>query len=275
VALYVPEEHRSLATWFGGDIGVVALAQWARTLWHRGHPDQASKTADKALRHARQRVHPLTLAHALLHLTLTSVYARQAREADGRANELVAISNEHRFAAFLGWGLIFQGWALALGGQTKVAVERIRDGITALRSTGARWDEPLFLGLLAEALALAGAVEEGLEALAEALAIAESSGARGNDAELHRSRGDLLQRLPSPDWTEVEASFRTSLALARNQGTRGFELRAAVSLARLWRDQGKLADARDLLAPVYGWFTEGFGTPDLKEARALLGELDA
>jgi class 3 adenylate cyclase/predicted ATPase len=275
VALYVPEEHRSLATWFGGDIGVVALAQWARTLWHRGHPDQASKTADKALRHARQRVHPLTLAHALLHLILTSVYARQAREADERANELVAISNEHRFAAFLGWGLIFQGWALALGGQTKVAVERIRDGITATRSTGARWDEPLFLGLLAEALALAGAVEEGLEALAEALAIAESSGARGNDAELHRSRGDLLQRLPSPDWTEVEASFHASLALARNQGTRGFELRAAASLARLWRDQGKLADARDLLAPVYGWFTEGFGTPDLKEARALLGELDA
>ena len=100
-----------------------------------------------------------------------------------------------------------------------------------------------------------------------------ASGARGNDAELHRLRGELLGRLPSPDWTEVEACFHTALAIAREQGTRGFELRAAVSLGRLLSDRGRHAEARDLLAPVYGWFTEGFGTPDLKDAKALLDAL--
>ena len=103
--------------------------------------------------------------------------------------------------------------------------------------------------------------------------MAQASGARGNDAELHRLRGDLLRRLPSPDWTEVEACFRTALAVAREQGTRGFELRAAVSLARLLSNQGRNAEALGLLAPVYSWFTEGFDTPDLKEAKALLDEL--
>jgi predicted ATPase len=273
VALYMPEAHRSLATWFGGDIGVIALAQWARALWHRGHSDQASKTADAALRHARRFVHPLTLVHTLLHVVLKLVSSRQAQEADECAKELIAISGEHRFAAYFGWGLILQGWALALDGQSRAAVGRIRNALATTRATGARWGEPLFLGLLAEALALAGALEEGLGVLAEALAIAEASGAIGNDAELHRLRGDLLQRMPSPDWVAIEASFHMSLAVARTQGTRGLEPRAAASLARLWRDQGRRDEARDLLAPVYGWFTEGFDTPDLKQAKALRDEL--
>jgi len=132
---------------------------------------------------------------------------------------------------------------------------------------------PIFLGLLAEALALTGKIEEGLAVIAEALAKAEASGARGNDAELHRLRGDLLHRLPSPDRTEIEASYRTALRIARGQGTRGFELRAAVSLARLLNDHRQWNEARDLLAPVYNWFTEGFGTQDLKEAKALLDKI--
>jgi predicted ATPase len=126
------------------------------------------------------------------------------------------------------------------------------------------------LGLLAEALALSGEIEKGLAVIAEALAATEASGAKGSDAELHRLRGDLLCRLPSPDLTEVEACFRTALGVAREQGTRGFELRAAVSLARLLSDQSRRGEAIDLLTPVYGWFTEGFDTPDLKEAKALL-----
>jgi len=152
-------------------------------------------------------------------------------------------------------------------------VERIRDGLAATRAAGSRFHEPMVLGLLAEALGLSGEIEAGLEVLAEALASAEASGAKGNDAELHRLRGNLLGRLPSPDWTEVEVCFRTALAVAREQGTRGLELRAAVSLARLRRYQGRWGEARDLLAPVYSWFTEGFDTPDLKEAKALLDEL--
>ena len=153
------------------------------------------------------------------------------------------------------------------------AVERIRDGLAAARAAGSRFHEPMILGLLAEALGLTGEIEAGLELLAEALALAQASGARGNDAELHRLRGELLGRLPSPDWTEVEVCFRTALAVAREQGTRGFELRAALSLARLLRDQGRRHEARDLLAPIYGWFTEGFDTPDLKEAKALIDAL--
>ena len=127
--------------------------------------------------------------------------------------------------------------------------------------------------LLAEGLALAGKIEEGLAALEDALAKAAISGARGSDAEIHRLRGELTNRLPNPDPAKAEESFRTALAIAREQGTRGYELRAATSLARLWREQGRRGEARDLLAPLYGSFTEGFDTQDLKEAKALLDEL--
>ena len=142
-----------------------------------------------------------------------------------------------------------------------------------IEATGSRVDTPLFLTLLAEALALAGKIEEGLAALDDALAQAAASGERGWDAEIHRLRGELTGRLPYPDPAKAEESFRTALAIAREQGTRGYELRAATSLARLWREQGRRAEAHDLLAPVYGWFTEGFDTADLKDAKRLLDEL--
>ena len=145
--------------------------------------------------------------------------------------------------------------------------------MAAAEATGSRVFTPLFLTLLAEALALAGKIEESLATLDDALATAGVSGARGWDAEIHRLCGELTSRLPYPDPAKAEDSFRTALAIAHEQGTRGYELRAAVSLARLRRDQGRYAEARDLLAPVYGWFTEGFATPDLKEAKALLDEL--
>jgi predicted ATPase len=204
-----------------------------------------------------------------------AIAARKTAETEELANELVALSEEHRFAFFSGFGQIFQGWALAQRGQGQAAAQRIREGFAAAEATGWRSHEPGFHGLLAEALALTGAIEEGLTILAGALADAKASGARGADAELHRLRGDLLRRLPSPEWTEVESCFGRALAVARKHGTRGFELRAAVSLARLLRDRGRRDEAREVLAPVYGWFTEGFGAPDLREAKALLEALDA
>jgi len=149
----------------------------------------------------------------------------------------------------------------------------IRDGMAAVEATGARVAAPLNLTLLAEALALAGKIGEGLAILDDALARAAASGARGWDAEIHRLSGELTGRLPHPDPAKVEDSFRTALAIAREQGTRSYELRAATSLARLWHEQGRRGEARDLLAPVYGSFTEGFDTQDLKEAKALLEEL--
>jgi predicted ATPase len=145
--------------------------------------------------------------------------------------------------------------------------------MAAHEATGSRVATSLFLTLLAEALALAAKIEEGLAALDDALAAGVASGVRGWDAEIHRLCGELTSRLPYPDPAKAEDSFRTALAIAREQGTRGFELRAAASLARLWREQGRQGKARDLLAPVYGSFTEGFDTADLKDAKALLDEL--
>jgi predicted ATPase len=160
-------------------------------------------------------------------------------------------------------------------GRVKPLCKRIREGFASAEAAGWRNHEPGFHSLLAEALALTGAIEEGLTVLAGALAAAKANRARGADAELHRLRSDLLRRLPSPEWTEVEGCFRSALAIARKQGTRGFELHAAVSLARMLSDRGRRDEARDLLAPVFGWFTEGFGVPDLREARVLLEALDA
>jgi predicted ATPase len=187
----------------------------------------------------------------------------------------VAVASEHGFAAWAARGRIRQGWADAQRGEATRGIARIRDGLAANEATGDRVTTPWYLTLLAEALALAGKIEEALAALDDALAKAAVSGVSEWNAEIHRLHGELTCRLPHPDPTKVEDSFRTALAIAREQGTRGYELRAAVSLARLRRDQGRRAEARDLLAPVYGWFTEGFDTADLKEAKALLDERDA
>jgi predicted ATPase len=145
--------------------------------------------------------------------------------------------------------------------------------LAAYEATGSRLFTPFFLTLLAEALALAGKIEDALATLEDALAQAAVSGARGWDAEIHRLRGEFAGRFPYPDPAKAEESFRTALATAREQGTRGYELRAATSLARLWGEQSRRAEARELLAPLYGWFTEGFDTADLKDAKALLDEL--
>jgi predicted ATPase len=222
--------ERAVATWagehplfdprFGADIGVTAIAGWTLALWHGGYPDQASEAANEALRRARQLRHPHTLAYALLIIGIAAISARKTAETEDLAKQLIAVADEHRFAFFSGCGEIFQGWALAQRGHGHAAVQRIREGLSAAEATGWRSREPGFLGLLAEALALAGAVGDGLTVLAEALATAEESGARGADAELHRLRGDLLQRLPLSDSTQVEACFRTALAVAHEQGTR-------------------------------------------------------
>ena len=273
VELYRPEEHRELAFRFGADIGITAQCARALALWHRGFPDQARKAADEGLQHARQSVHRHTLAYALIYKGLTAISARWAAETEKAANELVSHTREHGFALFLGYGLLLQAGAMTLRGQGEAAVERIREGVAAMQATGMNRSEPMVLGYLAEALALTGAVVEGLRALAAALAAAEASGTHWADAELHRLRGELLGRLPSADWTEVESCYRTALTIARQQGTRGFELRATVSLVRLLSTQGRRDEGRDLLALVYSQFTEGFDTPDLRDAKTLLGEL--
>ncbi|HEY6357199.1 MAG TPA: hypothetical protein VIX35_03080 [Vicinamibacterales bacterium] len=204
---------------------------------------------------------------------MAAVFARDVAIVCAHSNDSVAIASEHGFAFWAAYGRILQGWADAQKGEATTGIAGIRDGLAAAEATGARVTTPFYLALLAEALALAGKIEEGLAALDDALAIAAGSGVRGSDAEIHRLRGELTGRLPYPDPAKAEDSFRTALAIAREQGTRGYELRAATSLARLWCEQGRRAEARDLLAPLYASFTEGFDTQDLKAAKALLDEL--
>ena len=204
---------------------------------------------------------------------MAAVFARDVATVYSRSNDCVALASEHGFAEWAARGRILQGWADAQRGEATTEIALIRDGMAALEATGARLHTPLHRTLLAEALALAGKIEEGLATLDDALAKAAISGQRGWDAEIHRLRGELTARLPYPDPAKTEDSFRTALAITREQGTRGYELRAATSLARLWREQGRRGEARDLLAPLYASFTEGFDTADLKDAKALLDQL--
>jgi predicted ATPase len=247
------------------------VLSWA--LWHRGYPDQSARAADRALALSRQLGHAYTLAYALGLAGRAAVFARNVATVIACSNDCVALASEHGFAQWAASSRILQGWAEAQRGEATTGIARIRDGLTAYEATGTRLRVPLYSVLLADALALAGKIEEGLATLDDALATAAVSGLRGWDAEIHRLRGELTARLPYPDPAKVEDSFRTALAIAREQGTRGYELRAATSLARLWREQGRRGQARELLAPVYGSFTEGFDTADLKEAKRLLDEL--
>jgi len=274
-SLHRPDEHRDSAFRYGPDIGVSAFIMLSWALWHRGYADQSARAADRALALSRQLGHAHTLAHALCLAGLAAVFARDVGTAYAYGNDCVALASEHGFAYWAALGRVLHGWADAQRGEATTGIARIRDGMAALEATGARVNTPFYLTLLAEALALAGKIEEALAILDDALATAAVSGATGWSAEIHRLRGELTGRLLYPDPAKAEESFRTALAIAREQGTRGYELRAATSLARLWRDQGRRGEARELLAPVYGSFTEGFDTADLKEAKALLEELVA
>jgi predicted ATPase len=272
-SLYRPDEHRDSAFRYGQDIGVIAFVQLSWALWHRGYPDQSARAADRALAYSRELGHSHTLCGAFYYAGMAAAFARDVATACAYGNDCVALASEHGFAQWAAVGRSLQGWADAQRGVETTGIARLRDGLAAAEATGTRSNTSLFLVLLAEALALAGKIEEALASLDDVLAKAAVSGERGWDAEIHRLRGELTGRLPHPDPAKAEDSFRTALAIAREQGARGYELRAAVSLARLCRDHGRHAEARDVLAPVYGWFTEGFDTPDLKDAKALLDEL--
>jgi predicted ATPase len=273
-SLYRPDEHHDSAFHYGQDVGVSAFVQLSWALWHRGYPDQSARAADRALALSRQLGHAHTLATAFGHAARAAAFSRDVATVDAYNNECVALASEHGFAQWAAFGRILQGWADAQRGEATTGIARIRDGMAAAEATGVRLFTPFHLILLAEALALAGKIEEALATLRDALAKATVSGEKGWSAEIHRLRGELTARLPHPDPAKAEESFRTALAIAREQGTRGYELRAATSLARLWLKQGRRGEARDLLAPVYGWFTEGFDTADLKDAAKLLSELE-
>jgi predicted ATPase len=272
-SLYRAQEHRELAFRYGQDIGAGAFCFLSWALWHDGYPDQAARTADRALRHAREFRHAYTLAYTLWHTALLAVLSRDVLRVERLGNENATVSGERGFPLFLAHCNVWLGWVAAHQGQCTDCIDRMRRGIAAATNTGARLLEPFHLGLVAEALAYAGEVDQGLVELDQALARSALSSERWADAELHRLRGELLCRSSRPDLDNAERSFRAALSIAREQGTRGFELRAATSLAQLWGNHGRREEARELLAPVHGSFTEGFDTVDLKEAKALLAAL--
>jgi len=185
----------------------------------------------------------------------------------------MALSREQGFPYWLGIGMIRRGWALAVQGQGAEGVQQIQQGIAAWQATGAEVNRPWWLALLAEACGKAGRAEEGLTAVAEALIAVHAKANRVCEAELYRLKGELQLLLATDKAAEAETCFRQALDVAHQQQAKSLELRAAMSLSRLWQRQEKRAEAHELLAPVYGWFTEGFDTADLQEAKALLEEL--
>jgi tetratricopeptide (TPR) repeat protein len=250
---------------------VICLGYGGWALWMTGFPDRARQRAYEAVSLARKYHHHPGLAHALYMAAVVHWFRREPRTAQEYAEADIALCTEHGLKFWLAGGNIVRGWALAAQGESADGVAQIRQGLAEWQSTGARVLVPFHLALLAEALSGQGRTEEALSSLAEALSVADATGERVYNAELHRLRAELLLRRAAGH-AEAEACLRRSLDIARQQGAKSLELRAALSLARLLRAAGQQSEGRRLLAETYGGFTEGWDTPDLKEAQALLQE---
>ena len=264
--------HRTLAFTFSGhDPGVCAHMCRGINMALLGFPQQAMKLGAEAVTLARSLSHPYSLALAMWLFAIVLQVGRQTQICRDVATELIALSREHNFPT-MGSGMFFLGWATADGGELEQGIALMEQGLP-LHLAVRPLNRPYMLAVLASAKADLGKPGEALELLEDALASTEVSGERWWLAELHRLRGRLLVARGQHD--EGEACFRCAIDISGTQGAKTLELRAATSLARLKSDRGKNAEARDLLAPIYGWFTEGFDTLDLKEARMLLDELHA
>jgi class 3 adenylate cyclase/predicted ATPase len=275
IALYQPEWSRSLAFHFGFNCASNCHFFLARVLWHLGYPDRALTCAEQAVAIAAAVSHPVSRAGALS----WAAALHQLRGEVGRVREVaeidLAITTEEMLPFFRSHAMVLRGWALVRQGQGEEGFAQLREGLVAYRATGAELECSHWLALLAEAYRNTGQPGEGLRVLAEALDHVAQTGIVYYEAELHRLQAELRLRLDTPDEQRAERSFRKALEIARQQQAKSWELRAATSLARLWGELGRRAQARDLLAPVYGSFTEGFDTADLKDAKALLEELAA
>jgi predicted ATPase len=279
VRLYDVEQHRSHAFLHGYDSGVACLCFGAYALWFLGYPDQALRRAGEAITLARGLDHKFSLVHALHFSAQLHHYRRECQVARDQSAEVLRISIEQSFPLWLGCSEVIHGWALAETGQAEEGLTQIRQGVADWRASGHELEVPHFLGLLAEAHGRANQPEEGLKELTEALTIVERSGERFWEAELQRLYGELSLRVAAsatrgrPVLVSAQESFQKAIEIARRQSARSLELRAVTSLSRLLQKQGKKEEARRMLAEIYGWFTEGFGTADLKDAKALLEEL--
>jgi predicted ATPase len=271
IAFYEPQLHHALVLLHGSDAGLGALAYDACCLWCLGYPEKALVISQEALALARELDHPWSRAQVLVFAgCIFNGMRRDAQALKDNAEELTRLANE-KVPGWLPMGTSCRGEALAMLGQVQAGMAQMREGIAACRSRDVRLYLPRALCSLAEAQAKTGQPDEGLATLVEALALVEETEERYWEAELYRVRAELL--LMQGDEAEAEASLHSAIEVARRQSARSWELRATVSLCRLWQKQGRTREARGLLAQIYGSFTEGFCTPDLREAKALLEEL--
>jgi class 3 adenylate cyclase/predicted ATPase len=273
LALFDPTQHRAPATQFGQDDRVSVLCYRAIASWILGYPAAALADVNIALRDARAIGQAATLMFALLNGSFTHMLCGDYAAASAEADEVVALANEKSTFLWKAFGMSMQGCLGALTGKAADAVHEISAGITAMRSTGATCFMPLYLAYLTTAHADVGQFNDAWRCVGEAMRAMETSKETWCEAEVNRIAGEIALQAPERDATKAEAYFERALALAREQQAESWELRAAMSMAQLWRDQGKRAQAHALLAPVLGWFTEGLDTLDLKKAQALLDTL--
>jgi class 3 adenylate cyclase/predicted ATPase len=271
MTLYDAQPHHPRQNLQNPGVACRSYAAWA--LWWLGYPELALQRGHEALTLAEELAHPYSTAYALWFTAALHQYRREAQRSLEQAAATIALATEHDFPFWWAMGTWLYGWALAEQGQEEDGIAQMRQGVTAWRATGAAVFVPTYLATLAEVSGKAGQVEDAQDLLREALALVEDTGERCWEAELYRLQGELLLARSAAEHTEAESCFHQALDIARRQQAKSFELRATMSLSRLWQRQGGRVETRELLAPVYGWFTEGFDTADLQEAKALLDAL--
>jgi predicted ATPase len=287
-AIYDPQQHHSHVFLYGTDPGIACLFWGSLALWFLGYPEQALQRSQTALSLAKELSYPLDLAYAFQGVASVHQYRREGQLAQKYAEATITLSTEQGLPFWLAFGVFIQGWSLAELGQ-EGGISQMRQGLTGWQTTGAQTWLPYYLTPLAEACINQGHLIEAESLLIEALSAVDKTGERTHEAELYRLKGELtLQQFNVQGSTfkvdiprsafrtphsEAEACFLKAIDIARRQHAKMLELRATVSLARLWQSRGKKDEARTMLAEIYGWFTEGFDTKDLQDAKALLAEL--
>jgi DNA-binding winged helix-turn-helix (wHTH) protein/predicted ATPase len=270
LAAYDPSQHREDSSLYALNPGVAMPCFAAWSLWFTGRPAQSLERIEEALALARELSEPTGLAHAALFASVVYQLRRDFLMAQYYAESVIDISREHGLALYGAMATIMQGWAESKQDGARETIDQIRESLAVLDATGTFLVRPHFLALLAEVLAKVGQTEEALILLDEAMTMVNSKGERYYEAELYRLKGELLLKQPADNQAKTEDYFRQSLAIAESQKAKSWQLRTALSLARLYRSQGKLREARDLLAPIYESFTEGFETDDLRDASVML-----
>jgi predicted ATPase len=253
-------------------IPIATLTYMGFVAWYVGYPDQALKHLQEAVKLAQERPYPFSLAFALGGAAWGHQCRREPEAVRASGEAQITLSTEQGFPKRRDQGTILCGWALTMLGRGEEGILQIQQGLTALQVTGAQLTHTFYVAMLAEAYGTLHQPQEGLRVLAEAFALADKYDERWWQAELHRLQGGLLLQHSPDNQAEAARQFHRAMAVARHQHAKSWELRTATSLACLWQSQGKRQEAYDLLAPVYEWFTEGFDTRDLQEAKALLDE---